>query len=44
MSKNIITQSLKGKLFAENISYEYKGNNFNGAKFILMLPIESDTK
>ncbi len=44
MSKNIITQSLKGKLFAENVSYEYKGNNFNGAKFILMLPIESDTK
>ncbi|UTJ07441.1 sensor histidine kinase [Arcobacter roscoffensis] len=39
MSKNIVTKSLKGKLSVENISYNYKGSSFNGAKFTIEVPL-----
>jgi signal transduction histidine kinase len=40
MSKNIIENSLKGTMKVENYSFEYKDNNYTGAKFTLALPIK----
>ncbi|MGA1933109.1 sensor histidine kinase [Arcobacter sp. YIC-464] len=39
MSKNIIVQSLKGKLLVKNNSFEYEGEEQIGAQFVIELPL-----
>ena len=41
MSKNIIENSLNGKLTVQNHSFTYKDSNYLGAKFTIIIPIES---
>ncbi len=38
MTHKIIKESLKGEVTVKNTSYEYKGENYTGAQFIIKLP------
>jgi PAS domain S-box-containing protein len=40
MTYNLITSGMNGTIEAENINYEYKGNKYIGAEFIITLPIK----
>ena len=39
MTEAIITKHLNGEISVENYSYEYKNENYTGAKFIIQLPL-----
>lgn len=39
MSYRIVNESMKGRITAENVEYEYKGEKFKGALFTLSLPL-----
>ena len=39
MSKLLVENNLKGEVFVENYNFIYKGKEFCGAKFTILLPI-----
>jgi hypothetical protein len=40
MSQKLVTESMNGKIKVSNVSYEYKGNDFKGSLFEIILPID----
>ena len=40
MSEEIITKHMDGVLEVENTSYEFEGENFIGALFIITMPLK----
>ncbi len=39
MTYNLVTEGMKGKIIADNVNYNYKGEVYNGAEFTLVLPV-----
>jgi hypothetical protein len=39
MTYNLIVDGMKGKIEAKNIKLEYKGENYIGAQFTIVLPL-----
>ncbi len=39
MTHQIITESLMGEIFVENVSYEYEDVNYTGARFTIKIPL-----
>jgi signal transduction histidine kinase len=39
MTYNMITKGMSGSIIAENMNYEYKNEEYNGAKFTILLPL-----
>ncbi|MEA3374537.1 MAG: ATP-binding protein [Campylobacterota bacterium] len=45
MTQSIITKHLHGKLYVQNVEYEYEGAKYKGAKFTIEIPlIDKDPK
>ena len=40
MSYKIVTERMKGEIFAQNVTFNYGKKEFNGAEFTLVIPIE----
>jgi signal transduction histidine kinase/methyl-accepting chemotaxis protein len=40
MTESIISKHLKGDIFVQNTTYSFEGVEYNGAKFIIKIPIE----
>lgn len=38
MTKDIIVNNMKGKIYAQNVSYEYEGISYYGSEFTIILP------
>jgi len=39
MSEEIVSKHLNGKIDVKNCEYEYEGNNYKGAEFVITLPL-----
>ncbi len=39
MTYNLVTEGMKGKIIADNVNYNYKGEVYNGAEFTIVLPV-----
>jgi len=39
MTYNIIVNGMKGNIQASNVNYEYDGQSYTGAEFIITLPL-----
>lgn len=43
MTSAIINKHLNGKIYADNITYDFNSNKYKGAKFKIVLPLDSQT-
>ncbi len=39
MTYNLITKGMEGSIYAQNSTFEYKGETYTGAEFIISLQV-----